>query len=311
MGKLSRAAVLVATPLLFAGLFSGPAYAHGAPSNPVSRAVACGPEADRFGSSAACKAALAAGGAQAFEAWDNLRIANVNGRDRQVVPDGKLCSGGLPIYRALDLPRADWPATKLTAGSPFTFSYGQTIPHKGTFRMYMTRDGYDAARPLTWDDLEAKPFLTAADPVLKNGAYTMQGTMPRGKSGRHLIYTIWQTNPDTYYSCSDVVFPAASAGGPAGGGAVVGDPAAPRSPAPFASDGEPAAGAPVAGSPAAGAPAVGSPAGSGAAVGGPGRRLNTVSSQSRVLPLAAFGVALLSAAGLVTVFLIRRRRTSG
>ncbi len=302
MGKLSRVAVVVAAPLLFTGLFSGPAYAHGAPSNPVSRAVACGPEADRFGSSAACKAARAAGGAQAFEAWDNLRIANVNGRDRQVVPDGKLCSGGLPIYRALDLPRADWPATKLTAGSPFTFAYGQTIPHKGTFRMYVTRDGYDATKPLTWDDLEAKPFLTATDPVLKNGAYTMQGTVPRGKSGRHLIYTIWQTNPDTYYSCSDVVFPA-------GGGAVVGDPVAPRPPASAPS--APAPDGVPGGSPAAGSPAAASQAGSETAVGGAGQPLATVSSQSRVLPLAVFGVALLSAAGLVTVFLIRRRRASG
>jgi len=47
--------------------------------------------------SAACKAATAAsGGGSAFTDWDNLRVPNVNGRDRQLIPDGKLCSGGSP-----------------------------------------------------------------------------------------------------------------------------------------------------------------------------------------------------------------------
>src|SRR5690349_21236445 len=89
-----------------AGAFlATPGYAHGAPDSPVSRAVACGPEAQKYGQSPACRAAAAVAGTQQFAAWDNLRVPNVNGRDRQVIPDGKLCSGGLPLYRGLDLAR--------------------------------------------------------------------------------------------------------------------------------------------------------------------------------------------------------------
>src|SRR2546423_2752718 len=183
MVKLLRAAVGAVVPLLVGAVFAAPAHAHGAPDGPVSRAVACGPEVDRYGRSGACRAALAQGGGPAFAAWDNLRLPNVNGRDRQVVPDGRLCSAGLPLYRVLDLPRADWPATPVPAGAPFRFTYRETIPHTGTFRLYVTRDGYVPNRPLTWADLDAKPFLTATDPVLRNGVYTMPGVLPR-KSGR-------------------------------------------------------------------------------------------------------------------------------
>jgi chitin-binding protein len=74
--------------------------------------------------------------------------------------------------------------------------------------MYVTRDGYRPTRKLTWSALEAKPFLRVQDPPRRGGSYVFSGSLPKGKSGRHLIYTIWQTSdtPDTYYSCSDVVF---------------------------------------------------------------------------------------------------------
>jgi predicted carbohydrate-binding protein with CBM5 and CBM33 domain len=208
-----------------------PASAHGALTNPVSRLAACGTEGDSAGT-AACVAARKAS-RNDFEDWDNLRLPDVDGRDREVVPDGKLCSAGLSRYQGLDLPRDDWPATTLTPGADLTFAYRGTIAHKGTFRLYVTRDGYDPTAPLSWSDLESKPFLTATDPALRSGSYRIKGELPSGKTGRHLIYTIWQNSdtPDTYYSCSDVVFkdaaakttkvaPSASASVPAAGEAV-------------------------------------------------------------------------------------------
>jgi chitin-binding protein len=193
-----------------------PASAHGTLENPVSRAAACGNERPKTARSAACKAAVKVSGASMRGAWDNLRVANVAGKDRQVIPNGKLCSGGLPAFSGLDLARADWPATKLRTGAAFTFRYRGTIPHKGTFRMYVTKDSYDPTKPLRWADLEQRPFLKATDPKMADGSYVMKGRLPSGKSGRQLIYTIWQNSdtPDTYYSCSDVVF------GTGGGGAV-------------------------------------------------------------------------------------------
>jgi chitin-binding protein len=212
----TAAAVAVAAPLLLLTWAVGPAQAHGAPTDPVSRVVACSPEGGSNIGTAACKAAIAANGAP-FTAWDNLRVAGVGGRDRQVIPDGQLCSGGLPSYKGLNLARADWPSTRMTPGATFTLSYSSTIPHTGTFKLYLSKPGYDPTKPLKWSDLPTKPFATATDPALVNGAYRIKATLPSDRTGRQMLYTIWQntSTTDTYYSCSDVVFPSASGGGAA------------------------------------------------------------------------------------------------
>jgi predicted carbohydrate-binding protein with CBM5 and CBM33 domain len=225
VGAAGATTVLVATP----------AAAHGATSSPASRGQLCG-EREAGKKSSACRAARAVSGQKGIADWDNLRLANVDGRDRTVVPDGKLCSGGITRFRGLDLARTDWPATELTAGAAYKFRYRVTIPHPGTFKLFVTKDGYDASRPLKWTDLERRPFMSAANPRRVKGAYVMRGRLPRNKSGRHLIYAIWQTNPDTYYSCSDVEFreppkPKSTGGAAAGGTTTGGGPSAAPSPA--------------------------------------------------------------------------------
>jgi chitin-binding protein len=275
--------------------------------NPVSRVVACGPDGHQNAQSAACKAAVAVSGTLPFANWDNLRVANVGGRDREVIPDGKLCSGGLPAYKGLDLPRADWPATRLAAGAGFTFTYRETIPHKGTFRLYVTKDGYDPTKPLRWSDLESKPFLTATDPALANGAYVMRGALPAGRTGHHLIYTVWQNSstPDTYYSCSDVIF-----GGASGAGSRTTAPtnATPEAPAAAAS----ASNVVADNSAAATGVASGPPAQQQSSGGGGSARtvaLTRASSATSALPLAAGGAAVLAVVAGIGGFFLRRRRS--
>ncbi len=213
------AAVAAAATLLPAT----PALAHGAPRSgqPGFRLLARG----RRRATAACRAAIAANGAP-FTAWDNLRVAGVNGRDRQLIPDGRLCSGGLPAYKGLDLARPDWPSTRLTPGSSLTMAYSSTIPHTGTFKLFLTKPGYDPAKPLTWSDLPQRPFAQVTDPPLTGGAYRIGAKLPADRSGRHVLFTIWQNSSttDTYYSCSDVVFPASRSSG--GTGARAGSPSA-------------------------------------------------------------------------------------
>jgi chitin-binding protein len=207
---LTATATIALSPLL--GLWAAePALAHGAPTDPVSRVHGCSPDGGAPARSPACRAAVAANGGP-FTAWDNLRVANVNGRDRQTIPDGQLCSAGLPAYRGLDLARADWPSTRLTPGGTLRMSYVSTIPHTGTFRLYLTKRGYDPSRPLTWSDLPARPFAEVRDPALTDGAYRITAKLPTDRTGRQVLYTIWQNSstPDTYYSCSDVVFPEAA-----------------------------------------------------------------------------------------------------
>jgi len=222
-----------------------PALAHGAPVRPLSRTAACAPDNAAAGT-AACRAARKANGGP-FGTFDNLRVAGVNGKDKQVIPDGKLCSGNLPAFAGLDLPRADWPATTVTAGGALTVQYRTTIPHQGSFRIYLTKPGYDPTKPLGWDDLGTQPILTANNPPVVDGSYRMSGKLPAGRTGRHLLYTVWQntSTPDTYYSCSDVVFKAAAA-------VTAPKPATGKAPAkPLASRSTQPNAAPAAGAPAA------------------------------------------------------------
>lgn len=234
-----------AVAVLFTVLTVGTATAHGSVVSPVSRAAACGVDGPQP-PPAACTAALSASGPKAATEWDNIRIANVKGKDREVVPDGKLCSAGLREYAGLDLARADWPTTTLDTSAPARITYRATIPHKGTFRLYLSKDGYQPQAALRWQDLEEQPFLTVTDPPLVKDGYVLPGRLPQDKTGRRIIYTIWQNSdtPDTYYSCSDVTLVAKSAAGtpPAGQQSAAAQAADPGRPKP-GSLGEPQAAA--------------------------------------------------------------------
>ncbi|GHC32252.1 lytic polysaccharide monooxygenase [Streptomyces cinnamoneus] len=199
-----RISLLGLTPLALTALTAGPAEAHGSMTDPVSRVSACFAEGPEHPRSAACKAMVAAAGTQPLYDWNEVNIGDAAGRHRQIIPDGKLCSAGRDKYKGLDMARADWPGTKLASGK-HTFRYRATAPHRGTFELYITKDGYDPKKPLKWSDLEAKPFAKVTDPTLRNGSYVFDGTVPK-KSGRHLVYSIWQRSdsPEAFYTCSDV-----------------------------------------------------------------------------------------------------------
>ncbi|WP_055565591.1 lytic polysaccharide monooxygenase auxiliary activity family 9 protein [Streptomyces atriruber] len=204
--KVASLAAAGVAPLALTALSVTPAAAHGSMTDPVSRVSACfqeGPESPR---SAACKAAVAASGAQAFYDWNGVNIANAAGKSKEIIPDGKLCSAGNDKYKGLDLPRADWPSSKLSAGN-HTFRYKGTAPHKGSFELFVTKESYDPSKPLKWSDLEEKPFVKVTDPKMENGDYVFDGKIP-AREGRHLIYSIWQRSdsPEAFYTCSDVVF---------------------------------------------------------------------------------------------------------
>ncbi|MER7184989.1 lytic polysaccharide monooxygenase, partial [Streptomyces hyaluromycini] len=187
-----------------------PASAHGTMGDPVSRVAQCYAENPESPKSDACKAAVAAGGTQALYDWNGIRIGDANGQHQALIPDGRLCSADNDEFKGLDLARADWPATHVSGGS-YTFRYRVTAPHKGTFKVYLTKAGYDPAKPLAWADLDlGHPVATATDPVAAGGFYTFSGTLPE-RTGRQLLYAIWQRSdsPEAFYSCSDVDFGAA------------------------------------------------------------------------------------------------------
>ncbi|KUL59237.1 MULTISPECIES: lytic polysaccharide monooxygenase auxiliary activity family 9 protein [unclassified Streptomyces] len=204
--KAAAVAAAGVAPLALTVLTATPAAAHGSMTDPVSRVSACFQEGPESPESAACKAAVAAGGTQALYDWNGVNIADAAGKSQEIIPDGELCSAGNDKYRGLDLPRADWPSSTLAAGD-HTFRYRATAPHRGSFALYLTKDSYDPSKPLKWSDLEAEPFAEVTDPKLVNGEYVFDGKVP-ARSGRHLVYSIWQRSdsPEAFYTCSDVVF---------------------------------------------------------------------------------------------------------
>lgn len=188
------------------------AQAHGAVFNPVSRVAACyaeGPETPR---SQVCKDLVADSGTQPLYDWNEVNIANADGQHQALIPDGRLCSANREKYRALDWARTDWPATAVAPGA-FGFRIRATAAHSGTMTMYITKQGFDPTQPLKWSDLDSTPV--AVHPTTRtatDGYYAFDGTLP-ARSGRHIVYMVWQRNdsPEAFYSCSDVTFGSAAA----------------------------------------------------------------------------------------------------
>ncbi|MBV7695730.1 lytic polysaccharide monooxygenase [Streptomyces sp. TRM70350] len=196
-----------------------PAEAHGTPMKPGSRTFLCWQDGltdtgEIKPVNPACKAAQQVSGTTPFYNWFSVLRSDGAGRTRDFVPDGELCSGGNTNFTGFNLPRDDWPLTHLTSGATVDFSYNAWAAHPGWFYVYITKDGFDPTQTLTWDDMEEQPFLSVDHPPL-NGSpgtveanYSWTGKLPDDKSGRHIIYMVWQRSDsqETFYSCSDVVF---------------------------------------------------------------------------------------------------------
>lgn len=211
VARVSAAAVtFTAAALLSTLLPASPAGAHGSMSGPASRVYTCWKEGPESPDSEACKAAVAAGGTQAMYDWNEVSLIDVDGRHRERIPDGKLCSAGREKFRGLDLARADWPAQRVSAGS-LTVTLHLTAPHAGSdFEFYVTRGGWSPTQPLRWGDLVALQSWRNINPI-SNQTFTLN--LP-SRSGRHILYMIWQRvaySDEAFYSCSDIDFGGGSA----------------------------------------------------------------------------------------------------
>jgi len=213
----SVAAVLVAGALSV--LTPSTAEAHGAMMVPGSRTYLCWrdgltPQGNIVPNNPACAAAVAISGDNTLYNWFSVLRSDGAGRMRGFIPDGQLCSGGNTTFSGYNLARSDWPVTHLTAGATIEWRYSNWAHHPGTFRMYITKDGFNPNQPLTWDDLEETPFLSVTNPPQRgavgtnDGHYYWTGQLPANKSGRHIIYSVWERSDstETFYGCSDVVF---------------------------------------------------------------------------------------------------------
>ncbi len=188
---------------------------HGGLVWPAARTYACFLDAGASGgtpSNRACADAVRAGGAAALHDWSGVARADGAGRDRGFVPDHQLCSGGNARYAAYDAPRDDWPVTTLQPGASVEFALQGDIDRPGTLRVYITKDAVDLQHSLQWTDFEDAPFLVAKPTSAGEDAYRVPVELPKSKRGRHVLYSVWRVDGGTatYYSCSDVLFEAAT-----------------------------------------------------------------------------------------------------
>jgi chitin-binding protein len=221
----------MAVTLLTAALVAlqKPAEAHGSTINPASRNYGCW---QRWGNDFQ-NPAMATQDPMCWQAWqadptamwnwNGLYIDGVNGNYQGAVPDGLLCSAGNTggtRYAALNTPGA-WRATNVN--NTFTWTMHDQAQHGADFIwIYVTRQGFN---PLTtrlrWSDLELRTEVPrilpgqgtpSTDPVLNGRSYSATVSAP-GRTGRHMVYAVWKAShsDQTYYFCSDVIFP----GGPA------------------------------------------------------------------------------------------------
>ncbi|MEW9527407.1 lytic polysaccharide monooxygenase [Microbispora sp. NPDC049125] len=207
----SSLAAIVAALLLGTALVA-PASAHGSVSDPPSRNYGCW---QRWGSDFQNPqmATLDPMCWQAWQAdpnamwnWNGLFREGVAGNHEGAIPDGTLCSGGHTSsgrYNSLDAVGA-W----RTVDKPARFTLNlldQALHGADYIRVYATRQGFDPkTQPLRWRDLE----LVGQTGRVPTGATTPVEVNAPGRSGHHIVFTIWQAShsDQSYYFCSDVNF---------------------------------------------------------------------------------------------------------
>jgi chitin-binding protein len=217
--------IAVTVPLALATLLVDGAAAHGSAIGPPSRNYGCWDRwGDRFQDPAMrtedpmCWQAWQAD-TNAMWNWNGLYREGVAGNHQGAIPDGQLCSAGLTgggRYAAMDVPGA-WQAARVN--NNFTVTVHDQARHGADyFRIYVTRQGFNPlTQRLRWSDLELVTQTgvippgqgtPSSDPVLNGVSITMNASAP-GRTGRHLVYTIWQAShsDQSYYFCSDVIFP--------------------------------------------------------------------------------------------------------
>lgn len=147
--------------------------------------------------------------------WNGLFREGVAGNHQGAIPDGQLCSGGRAEggrYRSMDTVGA-W-QTAAVSNNFRVKLYDQASHGADYIRVYVTRQGFNPlTQPLGWGNLELVGQIgnTPASgwtPEPAGGvSIQVSGNAP-GRTGRHIIYTIWQAShlDQSYYFCSDVTF---------------------------------------------------------------------------------------------------------
>jgi predicted carbohydrate-binding protein with CBM5 and CBM33 domain len=146
--------------------------------------------------------------------WNGLFREGVAGNHEGAIPDGTLCSGGQTQsgrYNALDTV-GDWTATSVD--NNFTVQvFDQALHGADYLRVYVTNPGFDPrTTALKWSDLTQVATVgntpAAQWDTVTGGVQLDIPVSVTGRTGRAMVYTIWQAShlDQSYYWCSDVDF---------------------------------------------------------------------------------------------------------
>jgi len=231
-------AALVAGVVALA-LVPSAAQAHGGLTDPPTRTWVCYQDGLAGGAAVgeagnikprnpACVNAFENEGNYSFYNWYGNLLGTIAGR-HETIPDGKLC-GPDARFASYNTPSSSWPTTSVSPGQEMTFTYAAVARHPGYFTTWITKDGWNQDEPIGWDDLEPAPFDRVLNPPLREGGvagpeYYWDVTLPTGKSGKHVLFNIWERtdSPESFYNCVDVDF---------GGGSSTPSPTATPTPTP-------------------------------------------------------------------------------
>ncbi|GAA3342175.1 hypothetical protein GCM10020358_36210 [Amorphoplanes nipponensis] len=199
---------------------AGPAAAHGNVTGPASRNYGC---YERWGSKFQDPAMATADPMcwQAWQAdpnamwnWNGLFREGVAGNHQAAIPDGQLCSAGHTQsgrYNALDAV-GNWTATSV--GNSFNVRLFDGASHGADYiRVYVTKPGFNpVTQALKWSDLDLVSQIgntpAAQWNQVSGGVQIDVPVALSGRTGRAMVYTIWQAShlDQSYYFCSDVTF---------------------------------------------------------------------------------------------------------
>ncbi|MFY1632914.1 lytic polysaccharide monooxygenase auxiliary activity family 9 protein [Solwaraspora sp. WMMB335] len=212
--------VAVIAGLLLTTALANVASAHGSVVSPASRNYGC---LERWGENhmapemadedPMCYQAWQANAAAMWN-WNGLYREGVAGNHQGAIPDGQLCSGGRTEggrYNAMDA-IGDWHATNIN--NSFTVQLFDQASHGADYiRVYVTRQGFNpVTQALGWGNLELIAQIgntpAAQWQSVPNGVQIGIPVNAPGRTGRHMVYTIWQAShmDQSYYFCSDVNF---------------------------------------------------------------------------------------------------------
>ncbi|WP_127494904.1 lytic polysaccharide monooxygenase [Paenibacillus glycanilyticus] len=190
-GRLAILFSFVLLGLLCMLAIADKASAHGYISSPASRTLLCSQ-----GTNKDCGAIQ----------YEPQSVEGIGGFPAEGPADGKVAGAGK--YTELDAQSADrWKKVDMKGGDN-TFTWNFTANHMTEkWDYYITKIGWDPNKPLTRDQLEAKPFCTVDGGMKKpEMTVTHKCKVPTDRTGYYIILGVWEIGDtvNAFYQAIDV-----------------------------------------------------------------------------------------------------------